>query len=78
MATTSFPLNPFISFLSSKKYSYERRKLSKFSHCQTDSPLKILNSLSVTNVTSGYKNVFDWLANQLTLKQDRTFAMIGQ
>ena len=23
-------------------------------------------------------NVFDWLANQLTSKQDRTFAMTGQ
>ena len=29
-------------------------------------------------LTPGYMNVFDWLANQLTSKQDRTFAMIGQ
>ena len=56
----------------------KQRKLSKFSPCQTDSQLKILNSPSVTNVTSGFMNVLDWLANQLTSKQDRTLAMIGQ
>ena len=37
-----------------------------------------LNSPSMTNMTWGYMNVFDWLANQLTSKQDRAFGMIGQ
>ena len=53
------------------------KKPSKFFRCQRQR-LIILNSPSMTNVTWGYMNAFDWLDNQLRLKKDRTFAMIGQ
>ena len=74
-----FSFKSLILFLSSKKYSAKSKEDSeRFPLSTSDSHLKILNSLGVKNVTRGYMNVFDWLVNQLTSKQDRKFAMIGQ